>query len=80
VSTRVLLGDAKTTLTPLIQHNSLEHGLPPTGGWGMGLDRLTMFLTDCNSIKEVLLFPAMKPVQTGAVEVEAGNVVPQISS
>jgi len=40
---------------------SLEHGLPPTGGWGMGIDRLAMFLTDSNNIKEVLLFPAMKP-------------------
>ncbi|OBZ86786.1 Lysine--tRNA ligase, cytoplasmic [Choanephora cucurbitarum] len=40
---------------------SLEFGLPPTGGWGMGIDRLTMFLTNSNNIKEVLLFPAMKP-------------------
>ncbi|XP_069491564.1 lysine--tRNA ligase isoform X1 [Ambystoma mexicanum] len=40
---------------------ALEYGLPPTAGWGMGLDRLTMFLTDSNNIKEVLLFPAMKP-------------------
>ena len=40
---------------------SLEHGLPPTGGWGLGVDRLTMFLTNKNNIKEVLLFPAMKP-------------------
>uniref|UniRef100_T1GT77 Lysine--tRNA ligase n=1 Tax=Megaselia scalaris TaxID=36166 RepID=T1GT77_MEGSC len=40
---------------------SLEYGLPPTGGWGLGVDRLTMFLTDSNNIKEVLLFPAMKP-------------------
>ncbi|KAG4078012.1 hypothetical protein HA402_002063 [Bradysia odoriphaga] len=40
---------------------ALEYGLPPTGGWGMGIDRLTMFLTDNNNIKEVLLFPAMKP-------------------
>lgn len=40
---------------------SLEYGLPPTAGWGMGIDRLTMFLTDQQNIKEVLLFPAMKP-------------------
>ncbi|CAO3639722.1 unnamed protein product [Mucor hiemalis] len=40
---------------------SLEFGLPPTGGWGMGIDRMAMFLTNSNNIKEVLLFPAMKP-------------------
>lgn len=40
---------------------ALEYGLPPTAGWGMGLDRLTMFLTNSHNIKEVILFPAMKP-------------------
>jgi lysyl-tRNA synthetase class 2 len=40
---------------------ALEYGLPPTGGWGMGIDRLVMFMTSQNNIKEVLLFPAMKP-------------------
>ncbi|KAL7224804.1 hypothetical protein ACSBR1_026146 [Camellia fascicularis] len=40
---------------------SLEYGLPPTGGWGLGVDRLTMLFTDSQNIKEVLLFPAMKP-------------------
>jgi lysyl-tRNA synthetase class 2 len=43
---------------------ALEYGLPPTGGWGIGIDRLTMFLSDRNNIKEVLLFPAMKPDET----------------
>ena len=41
---------------------AIEYGLPPTGGFGMGIDRLTMYLTDNINIKEVILFPAMKPV------------------
>ena len=40
---------------------ALEYGLPPTAGWGLGIDRLTMLVTDHVNIKEVLLFPAMKP-------------------
>jgi len=42
---------------------ALEHGLPPTAGWGLGIDRLTMFLSNKANIKEVLLFPAMKPTE-----------------
>src|SRR6185312_10598065 len=42
---------------------SLEYGLPPTAGWGMGIDRLTMLLANQETIKEVLLFPAMKPTE-----------------
>lgn len=54
-------GDDEAQMVDETFCTALEYGLPPTGGWGLGVDRLTMFLTDANNIKEVLLFPAMKP-------------------
>jgi lysyl-tRNA synthetase, class II len=55
---------------------ALEHGLPPTGGFGLGIDRLTMFLSNKNNIKEVLLFPAMKPTDEQVSEMIA-NTAPK---
>jgi lysyl-tRNA synthetase class 2 len=67
-------GDLEAPIPDTDFCDALEYALPPTAGWGMGVDRVVQLMTGATHIREVLAFPVMRPIQTQNTNITTNNI------